>query len=270
MDDLPDVVRDLAAQWSLEVGAPFQPGGVTSWTAPARTRNGEAVVLKVGWRHDEALHEADALRTWAGRGAVRLLASRLEEVTVALLLEAAQPGRALSESALPAEQDHVIAGLLRRLWVVPAPGHPFRTLESMCRSWAAQFEATSGRRTRDGALLDAALVAAGLEALTTLPATAASSVLLCTDLDAGNVLAARREPWLVIDPKPYVGDPTYDPTQHLLNHPGLREDPLALTSRLAGLLQLDVERLRLWTFARCVHAHLDQPHLAPVAATLAP
>ena len=38
-----------------------------------------------------------------------------------------------------------------------------------------------------------------------------------TDLHAGNVVRAEREPWLVIDPKPFVGDPAYDATQHLLN-----------------------------------------------------
>ena len=42
-------------------------------------------------------------------------------------------------------------------------------------------------------------------------------MLLHTDLHAGNVLAAEREPWLAIDPKPYVGDPAYDVTQHIFN-----------------------------------------------------
>jgi streptomycin 6-kinase len=30
------------------------------------------------------------------------------------------------------------------------------------------------------------------------------------DLHAGNVLATQREPWLVIDPKPFIGDPAFD------------------------------------------------------------
>jgi hypothetical protein len=42
-------------------------------------------------------------------------------------------------------------------------------------------------------------------------------VLLCTDLHGDNILAAQRELWLVIDPKPYVGDPAYDLLQHMLN-----------------------------------------------------
>jgi len=41
--------------------------------------------------------------------------------------------------------------------------------------------------------------------------------LLYTDLHGDNILAARRAPWLVIDPKPYVGDPAYDVLQHMLN-----------------------------------------------------
>jgi streptomycin 6-kinase len=55
--ELPGIVDGLALRWSLRVGRPFQPGGSASWVAPARTSTGERVVLKVGWRHDEALHE---------------------------------------------------------------------------------------------------------------------------------------------------------------------------------------------------------------------
>jgi hypothetical protein len=49
-----------------------------------------------------------------------------------------------------------------------------------------------------------------------LPGAAASQVLLCTDLHGENILAAEREPWLVIDPKPYAGDPADDVLQHML------------------------------------------------------
>ncbi|ABG94337.1 possible streptomycin 6-kinase, N-terminal [Rhodococcus jostii RHA1] len=90
--DLPAVVEAVSREWSLDVGRPFQPGGVTSWTAPARTATGERVVLKIGWRHDEALHEADGLAAWNGKGALRLLDHRVLDHTTALLLEASEPG----------------------------------------------------------------------------------------------------------------------------------------------------------------------------------
>ena len=35
MAALPSTVQDLARRWSLQLGPPFQPGGVTSWVAPA-------------------------------------------------------------------------------------------------------------------------------------------------------------------------------------------------------------------------------------------
>jgi streptomycin 6-kinase len=75
--------------------------------------------------------------------------------------------------------------------------------------------------------------------------------LLATDLHAGNVLRSERKPWLVIDPKPYVGDPAYDVTQHLFNcDVRLRSDPDGMIRRMADLLGLGHERIRLWTFAR--------------------
>ena len=76
-------------------------------------------------------------------------------------------------------------------------------------------------------------------------------VLLATDLHAGNVLRAQRAPWLVIDPKPFVGHRTYDATQHLLNCSGrLLTAPDTTIRRFADLLEVDDERVRLWMFAR--------------------
>ena len=97
--------------------------------------------------------------------------------------------------------------------------------------------------------------------------------MLCTDLHAGNVLAAEREPWLMIDPKPFVGDPHYDVLQHLLNCPArLQADPRRLAERMADLAELDADRVVLWLFARCVQASLSPEfaHLGEIARLLAP
>lgn len=266
---LPRLVDTLARRWSLDVGPPFAPGGTVSWVAPARDRAGAHLVLKIGWPHDEALHEADGLRVWDGSGAVRLVDATTIGATTALLLEACQPGTALSGHGSPAEQDAVVAGLLRRLWIDPPAGHPFRTLASMCHWWADDFEAkyaAAGPAQR----VDPGLARSGIAAFRSLPDSARCSVLLCTDLHPDNVLAATREPWLVIDPKPYVGDPTYDPLQHMLNFPDrLVADPLGFVRRMACLLDLDRERLREWAFARCVQESIDQPRLHGVVRALA-
>ena len=100
---------------------------------------------------------------------------------------------------------------------------------------------------------DPGLVREGLRLFEELPHSASARVLLATDIHAGNGLRARRAPWLVIDPKPFVGDPAYDATQHLLNcSVRLRSDPDRLIRRLADLLSVDHDRVRLWLFARVV------------------
>lgn len=272
LEALPRTVADLADRWSLRVGRPFQPGGNASWVAPAHDAAGQRLVLKAGWRHDEAEHEAAGLRAWNGRGAVRVFGSLITGSTSALLLEACEPGTPLERALPPREQDAVVAGLLRRLWIEPPAGQPFRPLTGMCERWAAEFESRyAAAHARGDGELDPGIARAGIELFRLLPAGAGRQVLLCTDLHPGNVLAAAREPWLVIDPKPYTGDPAYDPLQHMLNFPGrLAGDPGGFAARMAGLLGLDAGRLRSWLFARCVQESVGVPHLRAAAIQLAP
>lgn len=210
-------------------------------------------------------HEADGLRAWNGNGTVRLLAVEEFDHSIALLLERCLPGSSLA--ALPEhEQDTVIAGLLQRLWIAPPAGHGFRSLQAMCDAWADEFEKSWDPERCD---LDAGLARLGISLLRALPASAERSVLLCTDLHAENVLAAERMPWLAIDPKPYVGDPTFDALQHMLNcEERLRRDPHGLAARMADLLRLEHGRLVLWLFARCVQEAPARPALAEVARRL--
>ena len=106
----------------------------------------------------------------------------------------------------------------------------------MCDCWADEFEQKYTRSTAKAPRLDPGLARAGVELLRGLPATSERSVLLCTDLHPENVLAARREPWLMIDPKPYVGDPTCDPVQHMLNFPArLSANATGFVQRMADL-----------------------------------
>jgi len=265
---LPETVRELAERWGLTLGEPYQPGGECSWVAPASDASGQELVLKVGWLHDEAAHEADGLKAWRGRGAVQLWDAEVRKDTSALLLERCRPGTPLGLSLPESEQDVIIAGLLRQLWSASLHGSRFQPLQAMCDAWASEFQ----QRLADSpAAVDQDLARTAIEIFRGLPATADQEVLLCTDLHAGNVLAAQREPWLVIDPKPHVGDPAYDSVHHMLNCPGrLASDPVGLAHRMADLLEVDRGRVVQWLFARCVQESLDRPALRNVAAALAP
>jgi streptomycin 6-kinase len=264
---LPETIRLVSSRWSITVAEPFQPGGTTAWVAPA-ARGETDLVLKVQRRHAEAEHEADGLRAWNGNGAVRLHeVCHVDSNTTALLIERCRPGTPLQLRPEP-EQDAVIAGILRRLWIAPPAEHGFRPLQEMCDQWAGEYEqeVTASANT----LVDRELAREAMTLFRELPRSADRQALLSTDLHAGNVLAAEREPWLAIDAKPYVGDPTYDAVQHMLNCARLLDDPHHLTRRIAHLLDLNVKRLQLWLFARCVHASQDWPALADVARRVAP
>jgi streptomycin 6-kinase len=265
---LPEVVQDLATRWAIVVEAPFEPGGTAAWVAPARDESGRDLVLKVGWAHPEAADEATGLRRWAGRGAVLLYRAQQRDSTSALLLERCRPGQALGSVRTEPEQDVIVAGLLRQLWAAGPGEYSFRPLQVMCDAWADEFE-RDWARTPDA--VDPGLARLALELLRGLPASASQQVLLCTDLHAANIVSAEREPWLVIDPKPYLGDPAYDVIQHLLNcEERLTTDPVALVARMSYLLDLDAERVAAWLFARCVQESIDQPWLRSIAPVLAP
>jgi streptomycin 6-kinase len=269
---LPQIVADLALRWSLSVGKPFRPGGQCSWTAPATDGSGAVLVLKVGFRFagGEERDEAAGLHAWGGNGAVRLHAACNRGSAYGLLLERCLPGTPLGQALPEPEQDVVVAGLLRRLWAQPCQAQAFRSLTQMCDAWAEEFEAEYAAAP-PGERIDSGLARAGIALFRELPATSAGQALLCTDLHAGNILAAQRSPWLVIDPKPYVGDPAYDVLQHMLNCDGrLAADPARLVRRMAGLTGLDPGRVRLWLFARSVQESTGSAPMQQVARELAP
>jgi streptomycin 6-kinase len=270
---LPDRVEELTTRWGLELGEPFEPGGNCSWVAPGTDRDGREVVLKVAWRHTEALHEAEGLAALGGQGAVEvrafehLAAAPLggapdgETDTTAMLLERCRPGTEL-RGRPEAEQHVVVADLLRSVWAVDLPSdHPFRPLSVMADDWVARAQM---RLAADPGRLDGGLAREGLALFRELSRTGPTEVLLFTDLHAGNVLSGERRPWLIIDPKPYVGDPHYDVLQHLLNCNGsLQADPIGLLAEVSDLAALDAGRVRQWLFARCVQERLGEGPLWP-------
>ena len=243
LERLPDAIDELQDRWSLSLGTPFDGSDVScSWVAPAVRGDGTRAVLKLGMPHMEATHELDGLRFWNGEPTVRLLEA--DAVLNAMLLEYCEPGGALRDVP-ELEQDVVIATLLRRLWRRPVTPHPFRPIAAMTVFWANETSAAAPRGR------DAGLIRDGLRLMEQLSRPSIDDVLLATDLHAGNVLRARREPWLVIDPKPFVGDRAYDATQHLFNcKERLLAAPGATIRRFADLLEVDYERVRLWMFAR--------------------
>lgn len=239
---LPTLIEELTRDWRLLLGPAFEHDGYTAVVLPARGADGEDAVLKLAFPHLEGRDEAAGLAFWDGDPTARLL--RVDCERNAMLIERCRPGHDLR--ALPKEhRETVLAELIRRLWRRPPEGHRFRPLASMISYWAQESLADAERWP------DEPLVREGLAVWDELSRPTADDVMLGTDVHAGNVLAGERRPWLVIDPKPFVGDPAYDATQHLFDTQAeVEADPAAAIRRFAELLDLDEARVRAWAFAR--------------------
>jgi streptomycin 6-kinase len=237
---LPRLADECAERWSLRLGAPFAYA-FASLALPVEREDGSSAVLKIQFPDREGEHEADALARWAGDGAVLLFDHDPERR--ALLIERCEPGTSLAGVSEEAALDAAI-GLFPRLWV-PA-GAPFRSLAEEAAWWVdtiatgwERFGRPFERRLRDAAI----------EALTALPRDQGPQVLLHQDLHADNVLAAEREPWLAIDPKPLIGEREFG-IAALVRGDELGRGPDHVRRRLDRLTRgigLDRDRATGWT-----------------------
>jgi streptomycin 6-kinase len=229
LEALPDLVASCAQRWSLALEEPVDTP--TSLVVPA----GEVVLKLNAPSHEEADTEADALALWDGRGVARLL-ERDDELR-ALLLERCRPGTQLWHAGV--DQIPVVAGLLPRLQVVPAAAHPFTLLADEADRWA---EDVPRRYAAAEAPFERVLLETALDVYRTVDRSAGR--LVNQDLHGGNVLRATREPWLVIDPKPLVGERELEASGLLRN----AEDVSGWLDALAEL-GFDRERARGWGVA---------------------
>jgi streptomycin 6-kinase len=254
LNRLPALVTRCEARWSLEVGLPF-PELSFNYAAPALRADGAPVVLKLSFPGDPDFErEAEALRLFDGRGAARLLELDLD--CGAMLLERLEPGVPLTAVRDDDEATCIAADVLRQLWRPVPPGHPFPSVSDRARGFDRL------RRSFGGGTgpMPAALVERTEAFFAELLASQGEPALLHGDLHHYNVLAARREPWLAIDPKGVVGEPAYDAAA-LLHNPveTLRTPrPGKVLERRVDLLSeelgLDRERVRGWGFAQAVLA----------------
>ena len=270
LEELPARIAAIEEAWSLTAGRVFDTDGQVSWVAPVRLAEGSEAVLKISIPHPEARREADALRFFEGRGAVRLL--RASEDGFSLLIERCVPGTNLWSLGVE-EGNAAGAAVLRRLWREPSSSQkakgkrqksefrfdssafcllPFALLTDLAAEWCESLP-----RTAPGAGYDTGLVSDAVALARELAETQPRTVLLHGDFHPSNVLAAVREPWLAIDCKPLVGDPAYDLAQWLGNRcEAVERSPDAVSilrrqiDQFGDLLGLEPARIAGWAFVK--------------------
>lgn len=213
--------------------------------APVRTSEGLRAMLKIGGSDAESEHEHLVLRRWGGDGAVRLLSA--DPPRRALLLE--RLGPATLRPLPDVEACDIVAGLYGRLHISPMP--QLRSLTSQLEHWTREFEALPRSAPIPRRLVEQAT---GISReLVDEPAT----TVLHGNLHYGTVLAADREPWLAIAPKPMNGDPHYELAPMLWHRfddvtGDVRGGVRRRFHRLVDASGFDEERARAWATVRLV------------------
>ena len=247
VDGLPRTIRDQFDEWDLHPDGTALHG-YCSIVLPVRTDEGVPAVLKAAFPDDKSEHEHLALRRWAGAGAVRLL--RADPHRRTMLLERLHH-RNLNE-LWDIEACEIVADLYGRIHVPPLP--QLRSLAEYTARWNADLARLPRNAPVPRRLVEQAITL-GRDLATDPDAT---GTLIHGDLHYENVLAADREPWLLIDPKPMNGDPHYELAPMLWNRWDelagyVREGVRRRFSALVDAAGLDGERARAWVIVRMVH-----------------
>jgi streptomycin 6-kinase len=247
VDHLPRLAEGLLDEWELEQDG-WAMHGYTSLVLPVVTALHEPAALKIAFPHEEAEHEHLALSRWAGDGAVRLL--RADPHRRAMLLERLQHRTLADVHAL--EACEVVAGLYHRLHVPALP--QLRTLAASLERSAEDL----ARLPRSAPLPHRLVEQAGSLSLDLAADTGTRARVLHGDLHYTNVLAAEREPWLAIDPKPVSGDPHSELAPMLWNRfdeieagpGGVRAGVRRRFHALVDAAGFDEDRARDWVVVR--------------------
>jgi streptomycin 6-kinase len=250
LDALPRLVRDVLGEWELTPDGPSRHG-YCALVVPVVEAGGRRSVVKFGWPHEEVEHEHLGLQAVHGNGMALLY--RADPRRHVLLLERLHAERDL-RSVEVIEACKIVAGFYRRIHLPALP--QLRALSSYIERWAADLAALDTT-----ALIPPRLVDRTLSLARTFVADEETEpVMIHGDLHYENVLAADREPWLVIDPEPMAGDRHYEVAPLLWNRwneaVATGNAGRATRQRLETVVDvagLDEDRVKAWVVVRMVY-----------------
>lgn len=247
--NLPSLQNQLAQKWSL-TKLEQEPDLSYNYLAYAEDHQGMPVVLKVGVPNPELMSEIQALKTYNGGAAVKLIDA--DPDLGALLLERLLPGKDLRSSD---DQDatRIAASLMKRIWTPLPINSDFPTAADWCRG----FERYPAIYPSGGPIPENLVDTASSLAVYLLSGSE-DQFLLHGDLHHMNILYGDRG-WTAIDPKGVIGEPGFEvgalllnPFPELIQWPHITQIQRERIEILGDVLGLDKRRLTNWSFVRAV------------------
>jgi len=248
LNNLPQLVKTVATTWNLTDLQPISNLSyhyvLTGW------QNKEPIVLKLYPDPSVLIQENSALEAFSKNGAVKII----DRLDTALLLERAVPGISLKDyfPHKDREATKIICQIISKLHLAPiTQSNNFIPLKKLLapidNNWL-QIPLSYLEKARE--LKQYLLETSGLP------------LLLHGDLHHENILS-NKNGWVVIDPKGFIGETTYETTAFIRNPiPELLKDSnsakiiLDRIALSAELLNLDKERIRSWCFVQSILSHI--------------
>lgn len=248
LNDLPQIIEELSASWSLEVENSF-PNLSYNYVAPCVCEGSIEAVLKIGLPEEkpEIFNEADFLRVSNGAGTVKFL--MFDKKHRAILLEKLSPGKHLKEIFCGNEPQaiKIAIDVMRKLWRKPIANSEFRRLED----WFEGFDRAENTDFPQEYVRKAQGFFCELNS--------SQKRLIHGDLHHENILSTTREPFLAIDPKGIIGDTGYEISVFLNNHlwwlaskPNLGEKLNDAVRQFSEAFAIEPQDLRKWAYAQMV------------------
>lgn len=248
---IPTIIKEYEKKWSIKVSEPFELS--YNYVATAVRTDGSKAVMKIGFPRDREFQtEIDALETYDGRGAVRLLEN--DRPNSVILIDHVIPGTPLSTVKDEEEATRIIASVIRTL-VRPLPEkNKFIPISEWIRA-IPEFLKNPPKDT----VIPTPLIKKASETFKELIASSSDPVLIHADLHHDNILRSDTEGWTAIDPKGIAAEHEYE-TAAMIRNPynrlrGTTELTEILRKRiqiLSAELNFDPERIREWGFAQSV------------------
>lgn len=209
LKDIPRIIKKYEEKWGIRVEDPYHLS--YNYVAPAKRKDGEGVVLKIGFPKDKEFKtEIEALKIFNGEGVVKILEEDLENAVI--LLERIEPGTLLRNIENDEEVTAIFANVIKKLQKHNSNNFLFPTLTEWTRGFERirrQFKNTSGPFPKD-------LFEKAETIFKEYSKNTRNHVLLHGDLHNDNILLSKRG-WLAIDPKGVVGPGEYETAAFLRN-----------------------------------------------------
>ena len=234
---LPTLVQEKAKQYQLSDLVPCMD--LTYNYVLTGNQNAVPIILKLGFDQVALRQEAEALKIFAGHGAVPLI----EADQGMLLIERALPGTSL-KSTFPEKDTEaclIACTLMEKLHKAPLPStHSFPHMKDWLQvldcSWSVPQDHLEKARLLRNALGDS---------------TAEDTFLHC-DLHHDNILQ-KGDAWVAIDPKGVIGEPVHEVFAYLRNPQEMTKDKvMTRISIFAERLNFNKDHLIRWCFVQSI------------------